>query len=120
MAKEQSITLTVNGKTYPDIPTINVKQGERVRVRFIGAGQFEHPMHLHGFPFKIVATDGYPVPEVAQLTKDVVPVHPGERFDIEFVADNPGKWAFHCHIVHHATNDDVEPGGLLFVVNVEP
>ena len=111
---------TINGKTYPDIPAINVKQGERVRVRFIGAGQFEHPMHLHGMPFKIVATDGYPVPEAAQLTKDTVPVHPGERFDIEFVADNPGQWAFHCHIVHHATNDDVEPGGLLFVVNVQP
>lgn len=110
---------TLNGKTYPEIPTINVKQGGRVRIRFIGAGQFEHPMHLHGMPFKIVATDGYPVPEAAQLTKDVVPVHPGERFDIEFVADNPGQWAFHCHIVHHATNDDVEPGGLLFVVNVE-
>lgn len=109
---------TINGKTFPDIPTINVKRGERVRIRFIGAGQFEHPMHLHGMPFKIVATDGYPVPEVAQLTKDVVPVHPGERFDIEFVADNPGQWAFHCHIVHHVTNNDVEPGGLLFVVNV--
>lgn len=111
---------TVNGKTYPDIPTINVKMDERVRIRFIGAGQFEHPMHLHGMPFKIVATDGYPVPEAAQFTKDVIPVHPGERFDIEFVADNPGLWAFHCHIVHHATNDDVEPGGLLFVINVEP
>ena len=110
---------TINGKTFPDIPTVNVKKGQRVRVRFIGAGQFEHPMHLHGMPFKIVATDGYPVPEAAQLTKDVVPVHPGERFDVEFVADNPGQWAFHCHIVHHVTNDDVEPGGLLFVVNVQ-
>jgi manganese oxidase len=110
---------TINGKTFPDIPTVNVKKGQRVRVRFIGAGQFEHPMHLHGMPFTIVATDSYPVPEAAQLTKDVVPVHPGERFDVEFVADNPGQWAFHCHIVHHVTNDDVEPGGLLFVVNVQ-
>ena len=110
---------TINGKTYPDIPPINVKKGQRVRVRFIEAGQFEHPMHLHGMPFKIVATDGYPVPEAAQLTKDTVPVHPGERFDVEFVADNPGQWVFHCHIVHHVTNDDVEPGGLLFVVNVQ-
>ncbi len=109
---------TINGKTFPDTQT-NVKQGQRVRIRFIGAGQFEHPMHLHGMPFKIVATDGYPVPEVAQLTKDVIPVHPGERFDVEFVADNPGQWAFHCHIVHHVTNNDVEPGGLLFVVNVQ-
>lgn len=111
---------TVNGKTYPDIPVITAKQGQRVRIRFIGAGQFEHPMHLHGMPFTIVATDGYPVPEAAQFTRDVVAVHPGERYDVEFVADNPGQWAFHCHVVHHVTNDDVEPGGLLFVVNVEP
>lgn len=110
---------TVNGKAFPDIPTLNVKKGERVRVRLIGAGQFEHPMHLHGMSFKIVATDGNPVPEIAQLTKDTIPVHPGERFDVEFVADNPGQWAFHCHILHHVTNDNVEPGGLLFLVNVE-
>ena len=110
---------TVNGKAYPAIPTLNVKQGERVRIRLIGAGQFEHPMHLHGMPFKIVATDGNPVPKIAQLTKDTISVHPGERYDIEFTAFNPGQWAFHCHIVHHATNDDVEPGGLLFVVNVQ-
>lgn len=38
---------------------------------------------------------------------------------MELVADNPGTWALHCHIVHHATNDDVEPGGLLMVINVE-
>ncbi len=88
-------------------------------MRLIGTGQYEHPMHLHGMFFKIVATDGNPVPEVAQLTKDTIPVHPGERYDIEFVADNLGKWAFHCHILHHVTNDNVEPGGLLFVVEVE-
>ena len=110
---------TINGKTYPDIPAITVKKGERVRLRFVGAGQFEHPMHLHGSGFKIVATDGFPVPAAAQLTKDTIPVHPGERFDVEFVATNPGTWALHCHIVHHATNNDVEPGGLLMVINVQ-
>ena len=52
--------------------------------------------------------------------KDVIPVHPGERFDAELVGDNPGLWASHCHIVHHATNNDVEPGELLFVVTVRP
>ena len=109
---------TINGKTHPDIPTITVKRGERVRLRFVGAGQFEHPMHLHGTGFKIVATDGYPVPATAQLTKDTIAVHPGERYDVEFVAGNPGKWALHCHIVHHTTNNDVEPGGLLMVVDV--
>jgi hypothetical protein len=110
---------TINGKTYPDIPALNVKQGERVRLRLINAGQYEHPMHLHGGSFKIVATDGNPVPEAAQLTKDTVAVHPGERYDIEFVANNPGQWLFHCHILHHVTSNDVEPGGLLMVINVK-
>lgn len=111
---------TINGKTYPDIPAIEVKQGQRVRLRFVGAGQFEHPMHLHGTGATIVATDGFPVPDSAQITKDTFPIHPGERLDVEFVATNPGQWALHCHIVHHVTNDDVEPGGLLMVIDVAP
>lgn len=110
---------TINGKTYPDIPAITVKKGDRVRLRFVGAGQFEHPMHVHGTGADIVATDGFPVPASARITKDTFPIHPGERLDVEFVANNPGKWAVHCHIVHHTTNDDVEPGGLLMVINVE-
>ena len=109
---------TINGKAYPATETINVKVGDRVRLRFMGIGQFIHPMHLHGFPFKIVATDGYPVPEAAQLTKDTISVAPGERYDIEFIADRPGQWMLHCHIPHHITNDGVEPGGLVMLVNV--
>ena len=77
-----------------------------------------HPMHLHGFPFKIVATDGHPVPEGAQLTKDTVSVAPGERYDIEFVATESGQWMLHCHILHHTTNENVEPGGLMLMINV--
>ncbi len=94
---------TINGKAYPDTKALNVKQGERVRVRLINAGSSAaHPMHLHGQQFKIVATDGSPVPEAAQLTKNTITVNPGETYDIEFTADNPGVWAFHCHELHHA------------------
>jgi FtsP/CotA-like multicopper oxidase with cupredoxin domain len=89
-----------------------------VRLRLAGIGQFTHPMHLHGVPFQIVTTDGHPVPETARLTKDTVSVDPGERYDIEFIATEPGQWAFHCHIPDHITNDGVEPGGLMAVVNV--
>lgn len=109
---------TINGKAFPATETISVKKGQRVRLRLIGIGQFIHPMHLHGVPFKIVATDGHPVPEAAQLTKDTVNVAPGERYDIEFIATEPGQWLLHCHIPHHTTNDNVEPGGLILVVNV--
>jgi FtsP/CotA-like multicopper oxidase with cupredoxin domain len=109
---------TINGKAFPSTETITVKKGERVRLRLSGIGQFIHPMHLHGFPFKIVATDGHPVPEAAQLTKDTVSVAPGERYDIEFVATEAGQWMLHCHILHHTTNENVEPGGLMLMINV--
>lgn len=111
---------TINGKAFPTTEEIKVKLGQRVRLRFIGAGQLGHPMHIHGPAFKIVATDGHPVPEAAQLTKDTVWVGPGERYDIEWVATEPGKWMLHCHIPHHTTNDHAEPGGLMMVLNVEP
>ncbi len=109
---------TINGKAFPDTKTITVKKGETVRLRFIGIGQFIHPMHLHGMAFKIVATDGHPVPEIAQLTKDTVSVAPGERYDIEFVATESGQWMLHCHILHHTTNDNIEPGGLMLMIEV--
>lgn len=109
---------TINGKSFPATETITVKKGDLVRLRLIGIGQLIHPMHLHGVPFKIVATDGHPVPEAAQLTKDTVSVAPGERYDIEFVATETGQWVLHCHILHHTTNDNVEPGGLMLMINV--
>ena len=110
---------TINGKAYPDTETITAKVGQKVRLRFIGSGQMMHPMHLHGFPFKIVETDGNPVPLAAQMMKDTVAVAPGERYDVEFTPDRPGKWMLHCHIPHHTTNAHHEPGGLMMMINVE-
>jgi FtsP/CotA-like multicopper oxidase with cupredoxin domain len=118
MTGMESNFFTINGKAFPATEEVTVKKGERVRLRLIGIGQFIHPMHLHGIPFKIVATDGHAVPEAAQLTKDTVTVAPGERYDIEFVATEPGQWMLHCHILHHTTNDNVEPGGLMLMINV--
>lgn len=109
---------TINGRSFPDTETITVRKGDLVRLRLVGAGQLIHPMHLHGLPFKIVATDGHPVPDAVQLTKDTLSIAPGERYDIEFIASEPGQWMLHCHILHHTTNDNVEPGGLMLIVNV--
>ncbi len=118
MAGMEPNYFTINGKAFPNTETIEVKKGQLVRLRLTSIGQFVHPIHLHGVPFKIVATDGHPVPEAAQLTKDTVLVAPGERYDIEFVATEPGQWMLHCHILHHTTNDNVEPGGLMLMINV--
>ncbi len=115
---------TINGKAYPSTETINMKVGQKVLLRFIGTNNnFVHPMHVHGGPFKIVATDGNPVSEGAQLEKDTVDVSPGERYDVVWPAREPGKWLLHCHIPHHTTNNNVEEdgaGGLTMVINVSP
>ncbi len=118
MAGSEPNYFLINGKAFPATETVNVKKGDRVRIRFMGIGQFVHPMHLHGLPFKIVATDGYPVPKAAQLTKDTVLVSPGERYDVEFIATATGQWVLHCHILHHTTNDGEEPGGLMMIFDV--
>ena len=94
----------MNGKLHDAIPPILFKQGERIRVRLINAGSLVHTIHPHGHSFKIVATDGNPVPPVAQLTKDSVTLGPSERVDLEIEAKNPGVWAFHCHMEHHMAN----------------
>jgi FtsP/CotA-like multicopper oxidase with cupredoxin domain len=113
---------TINGKAYPATETISLKQGQRLRIRFIGSnGSFIHPMHIHGGPFTIVETDGNPVPEGAQLQKDTVNVGPGERYDVIWPARLPGKWLLHCHILHHTTNDNREEqggGGLTMILDV--
>lgn len=114
---------TLNGKAYPATERLQARVGERVRLRFIGTGQFIHPMHLHGQPFEIVETDGNPVPTGARLIKDTVLVGPGERYDVEFVARAPGLWLLHCHINHHTTNDGAEDqgaGGLTMILDVRP
>jgi FtsP/CotA-like multicopper oxidase with cupredoxin domain len=61
-------------------------------------------MHLHGHSFKIIATDGNPVPPAAQLLKDTVLLGPGERYDLEINGTNPGIWMFHCHMPNHGDN----------------
>lgn len=101
---------TINGKPFPASEPIKVKKDNRVRLRLINAGTSTiHPMHLHGHQFKVVAVDGNPVPEIARLLRNTITVHPGETYDIEFVANNPGVWLFHCHELHHADGGMIVP-----------
>jgi manganese oxidase len=101
---------TINGRAFPNTEPLFVKEGERVLVRLINSGSKAiHPMHTHGHAFKVIAIDGNIVPEAAQQTMDVITVHPGERRDIEIIADNPGVWLFHCHDTHHASGGMIMP-----------
>jgi FtsP/CotA-like multicopper oxidase with cupredoxin domain len=107
---------TINGKAFPATESIKARRGQRVLLRVIGGMQFTHPMHLHGMSFEVVAKDGAPLDSPYEA--DVIDVAPGERYDLLFTADAPGKWVFHCHIGHHLTNNGEGPGGLLTVVEV--
>ncbi len=113
---------TINGKAYPSTEAVQLKVGDRLLVRFIGSQSgFVHPMHIHGGPFTVVATDGQLVPESARVFKDTVNVGPGERYDVIWEAREPGKWLLHCHINHHTTNDNREEqgaGGLTLILQV--
>lgn len=97
--------LTMNGKTYPATDPLIIKQGQRVRIRFGNLStQDHHPIHFHGLEFHITAEDGIAVPVAAQRKASTVLVAVGQTRDIEFVADNPGDWIFHCHMLHHMMN----------------
>ena len=113
---------TINGKAYPATETVQANVGDRLLIRFIGTNSgFIHPMHIHGGPFTVIATDGVPIPEVARYEKDTINVGPGERYDAIWTAREPGKWLLHCHINHHTTNDNVEEaggGGLMLIIDV--
>ncbi len=114
---------TINGKAYPETEVVRMRVGERLLVRFIGSQSgFIHPMHIHGGPFTIVATDGQAVPEAGRIEKDTVNVGPGERYDVVWEARAPGRWLLHCHINHHTRNDQREEqgaGGLTLIIQVD-
>ncbi len=103
----------VNGRAHGAIPPLVVAEGERVLIRIINAGHLAHPIHGHGHSFKLVATDGNPVPAGMEWVKDTFLVGPAERVDLEFEANNPGVWMFHCHIEHHMAN------GMMTVIQYE-
>ncbi len=94
----------MDGKAGTAIPPIRVKPNQRVLLRLINLGNLVHAMHLHGHTFTIVATDGNPVPPGGRLRKDTVLIGPGERYDVEVDARNPGVWMFHCHMPNHGDN----------------
>ena len=78
-----------------------------------------HPWHLHGMPMRVVARDGYPLGPAA-FTCDTLGVNPGERWDVIIECDEPGAWAFHCHILPHAEGQDGMFGMVTALVINEP
>jgi FtsP/CotA-like multicopper oxidase with cupredoxin domain len=81
-----------------DVPPLPIAAGERVELVMINRTGMPHPMHLHGHQFQVVEIDGKRFPGAV---RDTVLVPPGRRVVVAFDANNPGLWAFHCHLLYH-------------------
>jgi FtsP/CotA-like multicopper oxidase with cupredoxin domain len=89
---------TINGLAYPNRDSLDVKEGERVEILFRNDTAMSHPMHLHGHDFQVVEIDGKPM---TGAQRDTLLVPPRSAIKVRFDANNPGVWAFHCHILYH-------------------
>jgi len=95
---------TFNSRVWPGTAPLVVRKGQRVRVRLGNLSMDSHPIHLHGYQFHVAGTDGGRIPPSARFPETTIDVPVGATRDIEFVADAPGDWAFHCHKSHHTMN----------------
>lgn len=95
---------TFNSRVFPGIDPLVVRQGDRVRIRVGNLTMTNHPIHLHGHEFVVTGTDGGPVPRSARWPEVTTDVAVGQMRQVDFIADEEGDWAFHCHKSHHTMN----------------
>jgi FtsP/CotA-like multicopper oxidase with cupredoxin domain len=92
-------------------PFLHLKKGESVVLRMINDTDFDHPMHLHGHFFRVLSINGKA--NARREWRDTAIMGPRQTIDVAFVADNPGEWMYHCHILDHAA------GGMMGTIAVE-
>ncbi len=139
--REHRLLAVMNGRSWPYTERLRYDVGDTVRWRVINASGDNHPMHLHGFYFRVdargdgVSAVAYPADAAdREVTESMVP---GAIMDVAWVAERPGHWLFHCHIPEHIarrgplglppapmahpmTHDAGAMGGLVVGVDVRP
>ncbi len=88
---------TINGKKYAESGPINLQYGERVRLKFVNETMMAHPMHMHGMFVQL--ENGQPMEKLPNKHTVIIP--PGQSYSVLLTADEPGEWAFHCHLLYH-------------------
>lgn len=91
-------------------PALTLARGKSYILAIDNQTAWYHPIHLHGHSFRVITRNGQPTKY--QEWRDTVLIPPRERADIAFVADNPGDWMFHCHILDH------QEGGMMSIIRV--
>ncbi len=92
----QNYIWTMNGQAYPNAEPLVIGAGEQVGIKLVNKTMMWHPMHLHGHFFRTLVGGGERAPLM-----HTVSVPPRQTINIEFTADNPGSWFFHCHNAYH-------------------
>jgi manganese oxidase len=95
---------TWNSRAFPGIDSLNVRLGDNVRIRIGNLTMTNHPIHLHGHAFTVTGSDGGAWPLSARVPEVTTDIAVGQMRQIEFRADAPGDWIFHCHKSHHTMN----------------
>ena len=95
---------TFNSRAFPGIDHLVVRKDDRVRIRTGNLTMTNHPLHIHGHEFEVTCTDGGWTRPESRWPEVTVDVAVGQMRAIEFVANEPGDWAFHCHKSHHTMN----------------
>lgn len=95
---------TWNSRAFPGIDPLVVGKDDRVRIRVGNLTMTNHPIHLHGHEFEVTGTDGGWIPKTARWPEVTTDIAVGQMRAIEFVANEPGDWALHCHKSHHTMN----------------
>ncbi len=114
---DESISyFSINGKSFPNTQPLRVKEGDVLRLRLFAA-TIPVAFHLHGHDVLVTHKDGLPLD--TPVAMDVVPMQPGERYDVIVEMNNPGRWIAHDHHEHHTTNNGKMPGGAVMVLEYE-
>ena len=104
---------TVNGAPigeHDHDPILTLGLGRSYTLELVNDTQWHHPIHLHGHAFRVISRNGRPTRRREWL--DTVLLAPRERAEIAFVADNPGNWMFHCHVLEH------QASGMMAVIRI--
>jgi FtsP/CotA-like multicopper oxidase with cupredoxin domain len=96
--------------TGPMEPILTLTRGQSYILAVDNRTAWHHPIHLHGHSFRVITRNGNPTQY--REWRDTVLVPPHEKTELAFVADNPGDWMFHCHILDH------QEGGMMSVIRV--
>jgi FtsP/CotA-like multicopper oxidase with cupredoxin domain len=108
------LVFTINDATFPDVPLIEVPAGSMQRIEVKNDSEMDHPFHLHGTFFQVLATNGEATAPERLANKDTVIVPQMSTLELAARFDEPGGWMYHCHILEHAE------GGMMGEIDVAP